>query len=215
MLPKLVIFDVDGTLLDTEARWKEAWGAIGNQYNAPELGMDLFYKLIGKSGKEELLFIENYLTERNLPISILSEATAYCLQLLNEHIDVKPGVFEFLNHLKSLKIPMGVATATNRDATIERLTRCGLIDYFDYILCGDQVTKRKPHPETYLKVLDYFNINPKDTLVLEDSLVGVEAAYRAGTSCIMIPDLIAPTQKQIEQTIAIVKTMHEVIPMIG
>ena len=67
---------------------------------------------------------------------------------------------------------MGVATATNRDATIERLTRCGLIDYFDYILCGDQVTKRKPHPETYLKVLDYFNINPKDTLVLEDSLVG-------------------------------------------
>ena len=215
MLPKLVIFDVDGTLLDTEARWKEAWGAIGNQYNAPELGMDLFYKLIGKSGKEELLFIENYLNERNLPISILSEATAYGLQLLNEHIDVKPGVFEFLNHLKSLKIPMGVATATNRDATIERLTRCGLIDYFDYILCGDQVTKRKPHPETYLKVLDYFDIDPKETLVLEDSLVGVEAAYRAGTACIMIPDLIAPTQKQIEQTIAIVKTMHEVIPMIG
>ena len=215
MLPKLVIFDVDGTLLDTEARWKEAWGAIGNQYNAPELGMDLFYKLIGKSGKEELLFIENYLNERNLPISILSEATAYGLQLLNEHIDVKPGVFEFLNHLKSLKIPMGVATATNRDATIERLTRCGLIDYFDYILCGDQVTKRKPHPETYLKVLDYFNIDPKETLVLEDSLVGVEAAYRAGTACIMIPDLIAPTQKQSVQTIAIVKTMHEVIPMIG
>lgn len=215
MLPKLVIFDVDGTLLDTEARWKEAWGAIGNQYNAPELGMDLFYKLIGKSGKEELLFIENYLNERNLPISILSEATAYGLQLLNEHIDVKPGVFEFLNHLKSLKIPMGVATATNRDATIERLTRCGLIDYFDYILCGDQVTKRKPHPETYLKVLDYFDIDPKETLVLEDSLVGVEAAYRAGTACIMIPDLIAPTQKQIDQTIAIVETMHEVIPMIG
>lgn len=215
MLPKLVIFDVDGTLLDTEARWKEAWGAIGNQYNAPELGMELFYKLIGKSGKEELLFIENYLNERNLPISILSEATAYGLQLLNEHIDVKPGVFELLNYLKSLKIPMGVATATNRDATIERLTRCGLIDYFDYILCGDQVTKRKPHPETYLKVLDYFNIDPKETLVLEDSLVGVEAAYRAGTACIMIPDLIAPTQKQSEQTIAIVKTMHEVIPMIG
>ena len=59
MRPQLVIFDVDGTLLDTEARWKEAWEIIGNKYNAPELGVDLFYKLIGKSGKEELLFIES------------------------------------------------------------------------------------------------------------------------------------------------------------
>ena len=214
MRPQLVIFDVDGTLLDTEARWKEAWETIGNKYNAPELGVDLFYKLIGKSGKEELLFIENYLNERNLPNSILNEATAYGLQLLSEHIDVKPGVYEFLNHLKSLNIPMGVATATNRDATIERLTRCGLIDYFDYILCGDQVTKRKPHPETYLKVLDYFKVDSKQTLVLEDSLVGVEAAYRSGTMCIMIPDLIPPTNEQENQTIAIVKTMHEVISMI-
>ena len=89
-----------------------------------------------------------------------------------------------------------------------------LKDYFDYILCGDQVTKRKPHPETYLKVLDYFKVDSKQTLVLEDSLVGVEAAYRAGTMCIMIPDLIAPTKKQENQTIAIVKTMHEVISMI-
>ena len=144
----------------------------------------------------------------------MNEATAYGLQLLGEHIDVKPGVFEFLNHLKSLNIPMGVATATNRDATIERLTRCGLIDYFDYILCGDQGTKRKPHIDRYLKVLDYFKVDSKQTLVLEDSLVDVEAAYCAGTMCIMIPDLIAPTNEQENQTIAIVKTMHEVISMI-
>lgn len=214
MRPQLVIFDVDGTLLDTEARWKEAWETIGNKYNAPELGVDLFYQLIGKSGKEEHLFIENYLSQRNLPNSILSETTAYGLQLLSEHIDVKPGVFEFLNHLKSLNIPMGVATATNRDATIERLTRCGLIDYFEYMLCGDQVTKRKPHPETYLKVLEHFNMDAKNALVLEDSLVGVEAAYRAGIPCVMVPDLIMPTKTQEDQAIAIVETLNEVISMI-
>ena len=215
MRPQLVIFDVDGTLLDTEARWKEAWETIGAKYNAPELGTDLFYKLIGKSGKEELLFIENYLNERNLPTSILNEATAYGLQLLSERIDVKPGVFEFLDYLKQQHIPIAVATATNRDATIERLTRCGLISYFDYILCGDQVKNRKPHPETYLKVLAHFNMNPKNTLVLEDSLVGVEAAYKAGTICIMIPDLIAATPTQETQTFAIVETMHDVLKMMG
>ena len=215
MKPQLVIFDVDGTLLDTEARWKEAWETIGSKYNVPELGTDLFYKLIGKSGKEEILFIENYLNERYLPTAILNEATSYGLQLLSEHIDVKPGTFELLNKLKELNIPMGVATATNKEQTMERLTRCGLIDYFDYILCGDQVTKRKPDPETYLKVLDYFKMEASKALVLEDSLVGVEAAYRAGIPCIMIPDLIAPTQTQYDQTIAILKTMHEVVSMMG
>ena len=215
MKPKVVIFDVDGTLLDTEARWKEAWETVGNKYNAPELGTDLFYKLIGKSGKEEISFIENYLTERQLPLSILDEATSYGVQLLNEHIDVKPGVVKFLDKIKTLNIPMGVATATRRDWTMERLTRCGLIHYFDYILCGDEVTQRKPHPETYLKVLEHFHVDGKDALVLEDSLVGVEAAYRAGTRCVMIPDLIPPTQTQIDQAIAIVKSMDDVLEMVG
>ena len=90
-----------------------------------------------------------------------------------------------------------------------------ILSYFDYILCGDQVKNRKPHPETYLKVLAHFNMNPKNTLVLEDSLVGVEAAYKAGTICIMIPDLIAATPTQETQTFAIVETMHDVLKMMG
>lgn len=211
----LVIFDVDGTLLNTEARWQEAWATIGEKYGVPDLGVTLFLKCVGKSGKEEIEFIENFLKERNLPNTILKEANAYGLQLLNEHIDVKPGAIELLNHIKSLNIPMGVATATRRDWTIERLTRCGLIDYFDYILCGDEVTKRKPNPESYLKVLQHFNVEANKALVLEDSLTGVEAAYRAHIPCIMIPDLVAPTEVQEKQTIAIVKTLHEVIEMMN
>jgi len=215
MLPKLVIFDVDGTLLDTEARWQEAWEVIGNKHGVPNLGVDLFLKCVGKSGKEEQLFIQNYLKQAGAPENILQEANAYGLQLLEERIDVKPGAFELLDQLKALNIKLGVATATRKEWTIERLIRCGLIDYFDYILCGDQVTKRKPDPETYLKVLEYFNIDAKDALVLEDSLVGVEAAYRAGIPCIMIPDLVPAGEKQEKEAIAILKTLHDVVPMIG
>lgn len=211
----LVVFDVDGTLLNTEARWQEAWATIGEKYGVPDLGVTLFLKCVGKSGKEEIEFIENFLEERNLPNTILKEANTYGLQLLNEHIDVKPGAIELLNHIKTLEIPMGVATATRRDWTIERLTRCGLIDYFDYILCGDEVTKRKPNPESYLKILQHFNVEANNALVLEDSLTGVEAAYRANIPCVMIPDLVPPTEVQVKQTIAIVETLHEVIDMIN
>lgn len=214
MLPKLVIFDVDGTLLDTEARWQEAWEVVGKQYGVSDLGTTLFLKCVGKSGKEEINFIKNFLKEAGVPETILQEANAYGLKLLAERIDVKPGAFELLDKLKTLNIQLGVATATRREWTMERLTRCGLIDYFDYILCGDQVTKRKPDPETYLKVLDYFKVEAKDALVLEDSIVGVEAAYRAQIPCIMIPDLVPASKKQEEQAIAIVETLHEVVAMI-
>ena len=88
MLPKLVIFDVDGTLLDTEARWQEAWEVIGNKHGVPNLGIDLFLKCVGKSGKEEQLFIQNYLKEAGAPENILQEANAYGLQLLSDRIDV-------------------------------------------------------------------------------------------------------------------------------
>lgn len=214
MKPKLVIFDVDGTLLDTEARWQEAWEVIGNKHGVPDLGTTLFLKCVGKSGKEEIEFIENFLKEAGVPLTILDEANAYGLKLLSERIDVKPGAFELLNLLKEKGIPMGVATATRKEWTMERLTRCGLIEYFDYILCGDEVTKRKPDPETYLKVLDYFKIAPKDALVLEDSIVGVEAAYRGDIPCIMIPDLIPASKTQYNQTIAVVDTLHDVVAMI-
>lgn len=214
MIPKLVIFDVDGTLLDTEARWQEAWKFVGNKYGVEDLGTTLFLKCVGKSGQEEIDLIKDFLNKVGAPESIMQEATEYGLELLAQRIDVKPGAFELLDYIKDKKIPLAVATATRKEWTMERLTRCGLIEYFDYILCGDQVSKRKPNPETYTKVLEHFNIEAKDALVIEDSSVGVEAAYRANIPCVMISDLIKPTEKQENETIAIFNTLNEVIKLI-
>ena len=101
-----------------------------------------------------------------------------------------------------------------RALTIERLTRLHLIDRFDYLLCGDEVNERKPNPEIYQKVLKHFDFSPQDALVLEDSFVGVEAAYRAHIPCIMIPDLLPPQSKQKEETVAIVSSLKDVILLI-
>ena len=214
MHPSLVIFDVDGLMLDTEARWQLAWQEVGERYGIHNLGETTFLKCVGRNGKEVEDIVNDELLQYGNPKEILDEARVYGLKLLNEHIDLKPGIKELLDHLEKLKIPRAVATATDRELTIERLTRLNIINYFDYLLCGDEVVLRKPNPEIYLKVIEHFNVESQDALVLEDSLVGVEAAYRAHIPCIMVPDLIPPEEKQKQEAIKIVSSLHDVIDLI-
>lgn len=109
-----------------------------------------------------------------------------------------------LHHIKK-----AVATTTRRELTEERLKRVGVYDRFDYVLCGDEVINRKPDPEIYLSVLKKMDTDARNALVLEDSVVGVEAAYRAGIDCIQVPDIIAPTDVQKKQTVYTAKDLME------
>ncbi len=213
--PKLVIFDVDGLMLDTESQWQKAWQEVGEKHGIQDLGTTTFLKCVGRTGKEvddiikeDLGHIENY-------EKILDEIRCYGRQLLDAHIDVKPGVYEILDYLKEKNFKIAVATATAKELTYERLSRLYLLDYFDYVLCGSEVQNKKPNPEIYIKVIQHFQIDSTDALVLEDSVVGVEAAYRAHIPCIMIPDLIPGSDKQRNETIAIVSSLYDVMDMLG
>lgn len=215
MKPKLIIFDVDGLMLDTEARWQEAWQIVGEKHQIEDLGKEVFLKCVGRSGKIVEDTVKEELAGMNVDATnILEECRALGAKLLDERIDAKPGIYELLNVLDEMGIQKAVATTTMRALTIERLTRLHLIDRFDYLLCGDEVNERKPNPEIYQKVLKHFDFSPQDALVLEDSFVGVEAAYRAHIPCIMIPDLLPPQSKQKEETVAIVSSLKDVILLI-
>ena len=155
---ELVVFDVDGLMLDTESVWKEAFDQAGDKYGIQNMGSTLFPKL----------------------------------DFLDAH------------HIKK-----AVATTTRRELTEERLKRVGVYDRFDYVLCGDEVINRKPDPEIYLSVLKKMDTDARNALVLEDSVVGVEAAYRAGIDCIQVPDIIAPTDVQKKQTVYTAKDLME------
>ncbi|MCD7950976.1 MAG: HAD family phosphatase [Erysipelotrichaceae bacterium] len=212
--PKLVIFDVDGLMLDTESQWQKAWQEVGEKHGIQDLGTTTFLKCVGRTGKEvddiikeDLGHIENY-------EAILDEIRCYGRQLLDAHIDAKPGVYEILDYLKDKKYKIAVATATTKDLTYERLSRLHLLDYFDYVLCGSEVQNKKPNPEIYIKVIEHFQIDSTDALVLEDSIVGVEAAYRAHIPCIMVPDLNPAGNKQRNETIAIVTSLYDVIDIL-
>ena len=205
---ELVVFDVDGLMLDTESVWKEAFDKAGNKYGIPGLGDTLFPSLIGKRLEDEQELLD-HLLPGDIQESLLNDWRQMGLSSLEKEVPVKPALYEMLDFLEQHHIKKAVATTTRRELTEERLKKIGVYNRFDYVLCGDEVTKRKPDPEIYLSVLHKMNTKAENAIVLEDSSVGVEAAYRAGIDCIQVPDLIAPTEVQEKQTICIVKDLME------
>lgn len=205
---ELVIFDVDGLMIDTESVWKNAFDKAGDKYGIPNLGDTLFPSLIGKRLEDEQELLDRLLPS-DIQNQLINEWRQIGLGSLEREVPVKPGLYEMLDYLEQHHIKMAVATTTRRDLTEQRLKKIRVYDRFDYVLCGDEVTKRKPDPEIYLNVLKKMNTKAENTIVLEDSSVGVEAAYRAGIDCVQVPDLIAPTEVQEKQTICIVKDLME------
>lgn len=205
---ELVIFDVDGLMIDTESVWKNAFDKAGDKYGISNLGDTLFPSLTGKRLEDEQELLDRLLPS-DIQDKLLNEWRQIGLSSLANKVPVKPGLYEMLDFLEQHHIKMAVATTTRRDLTEQRLKKIGVYDCFEYVLCGDEVTKRKPNPEIYLSVLKRMDTDARNALVLEDSVVGVEAAYRAGIDCIQVPDLIAPTEVQKEQTICIVKDLME------
>ena len=205
---ELVAFDVDGLMIDTESVWKNAFDKAGDKYGIPNLGDTLFPSLIGKRLEDEQELLDRLLPS-DIQNQLINEWRQIGLGSLEREVPVKPGLYEMLDYLEQHHIKMAVATTTRRELTEQRLKKIGVYDRFDYVLCGDEVTKRKPDPEIYLSVLHKMNTKAENAIALEDSSVGVEAAYRAGIDCIQVPDLIAPTEVQEKQTICIVKDLME------
>lgn len=205
---ELVVFDVDGLMLDTESVWKEAFDKAGNKYGIPGLGDTLFPSLIGKRLEDEQELLDRLLPG-DIQESLLNDWRQMGLSSLEKEVPVKPGLNEILDFLDAHHIKKAVATTTRRELTEERLRKIGVYDRFDYVLCGDEVINRKPDPEIYLSVLKKMDTDARNALVLEDSVVGVEAAYRAGIDCIQVPDIIAPTDVQKKQTIYTAKDLME------
>ena len=207
---KLVIFDVDGLLLDTERVWQDVWYDTARDFGIDDWKREDFLNVVGRSGQP--LQGEggiNAATEEFMKV-----ARQHGVERLERELTAKPGAVELLNCIKKAGLPCAVATATSRSLTEERLTRLQLIQYFDYICCGDEVVERKPSPEAYLKVLAKMNTAPEDALVFEDSKVGVQAAWNARIPVIMVPDLMPPTEVQKRQAIKIIASLSEAVPII-
>lgn len=185
---KLVIFDVDGTLVDSESVYvKAALKNIEvNHYNIP---MSAIMGIIGQNRVAGRKLIESTQDDSFNYDKYIKDFEKIRNQILeNEPYKLKKG--NILNYCKKHNIKMAIATSTARDKQSKVLTELGIIDYFDYMVFGDEINNSKPAPDIYLKVYEHYNIDKDEMIIYEDSKNGILSAHNAGIRVVYIKDIV-------------------------
>ncbi len=183
---KLVIFDYDGLMVNSEHVVFAAEKEQFQKYNK-ELTWEYFCESIGVPVADAL---KMYMKDHNLPVvfeEFLSERNAYVAKYLESNLALMPGLLSLIKSVKEKGVTMAIATSGKRDYINWGLQKFAISDYFKTVICIDDVERGKPHPDLFLKVLEKESIKPEETIILEDSLHGIEAAYRANIFSIAVP----------------------------
>jgi HAD superfamily hydrolase (TIGR01509 family) len=210
MRPDLVIFDMDGLMFDTETVSYSAWKQAGNKYGY-DINKDIFMKILGTN----IEYIKNIYRENfgeDFPLEeIINERNLLAEKIVDDNgLRVKDGLYQLLEHLKKLNIKRAVATSTSRERAMKLLQLAEIDKSFDYIICGDEVTKSKPEPEIFLKVAEKLGCSPEKSVVLEDSRWGIQAAKNAGMIPIMVPDMLEPDEEILNLIYKKVNSLHDI-----
>lgn len=191
----LFIFDMDGLLFDTETIYMEYGREIleNMDYNISD---ELLERTIGLTNEETKKI---YLTEygKNFPYDEISlKIYNYIIERGSKgEIPLMKGAQELLKYLfkKGKKIVLGTSSDSLMANTL--LESKGIKKYFSHIVTSNDVERGKPDPEVFLRGAGKLNINPSKTIVFEDSINGIKAAYVAGMLPIMIPNKINSTEE--------------------
>ena len=188
-----VVFDVDGTLLDSERLMHRVWKDVGAEMGWPQPGED-YLEFVG-NGRSVIFEKMIAFYGPDFPKEEFLRRCGHRLQAqMEQHgVPLKPGVRELLDFLKAKGIPMALATSTAMVRTRPRMEMAGLSDYFQAMITGDQLERGKPHPDIYLTACAALGTDPRHTLAVEDSRNGILSASAAGMPVAMIPDMIPPT----------------------
>ena len=177
-----MIFDLDGVIVDTAKYHFIAWKHIANK-----LGFDFTEahneQLKGVSRVRSLdliLDLSGQTIETEEKERLLIEKNEHYLSLISDmgQSEILPGILELLKYLKEQNIPFSLGSASKNARLI--LKTLNLLDLFDAIVDGNDVTNAKPDPEVFLRAAERLNLKAEQCIVVEDAVAGVDAANNAG-----------------------------------
>ncbi|MBN1896357.1 MAG: HAD family phosphatase [Candidatus Aenigmarchaeota archaeon] len=181
------VFDLDGTLTDTEKLQFEGWSEVLRDIEVV-LDKNKYFKYAGKTGTiVDRELIEDHCLDME-PGTLKMRKEKLLIEWLNSRsIELMPYALEAVAFFRNKSIPVAVATGAPIEQVTPKLTRTGLKDMFDAVVTRSDVKNGKPHPETYLKACKLIGIKPEKCVAFEDTLGGAKSAKDAGLICVAIP----------------------------
>lgn len=181
---RAILVDLDGTLADTSKV-----NYLAYEYAVTQFGYHIDYEYFKKNcnGKHYLEFLPSLTTDDRKTLEDIHQLkmNAYAGYLGEAKVnDELVGILQIARALtdknENRRCKIGLVTTASRTNTMELLQKYGLTDLFDVILTQEDVEKKKPDPEGYIKAMCALKVSPEKTLIFEDSGAGVEAAKRSG-----------------------------------
>tara|TARA_B100000945_G_scaffold141290_1_gene113230 strand:- start:63 stop:641 length:579 start_codon:yes stop_codon:yes gene_type:complete len=191
MNPEGLIFDCDGTLVDTMPIHFKAWSITTKKYGLifPE---DRFYALGGVSPFEVLRILSSEQGVEVDPEAVTREKESRYMELIAEAEEI-PEVIQIVRENHG-KIPMAVASGGTHETVEGILNHCGIRHYFDAIVTSEDVKNPKPAPDTFLEAARRINVAPEKCRAYEDADMGMKAIHAAGMDAVDIRDMLATSQ---------------------
>ena len=188
-LPAAVLWDMDGTLVDTEPYWIAAEHEIVEEHGGT-WSEEFAHQLVGNDLLVSAAFIKDNSAVEWEPERIVEELLVRVIARVREHVPWRPGARELLEALRAQGVPSALVTMSWRslaDAVLEALPE----GTFAVVVTGDEVEHGKPHPEPYRAAARRLGVSPQDCVAIEDSPTGVRSAVAAGVPTLAVPHVVA------------------------
>ena len=177
-----LIFDMDGTLVDSMPLHLDAWEAASAEFGLPfdraqlnEYGGIPTRKIVAMLAEQHGLAIDVEAFARR-------KIALYLAQI--DRVSVFPAMWELVKRCHG-KVPMGIGTGSSREHATHILRNTGLDAFIPVLVSADDVTNHKPHPDTFLRVAELLGANPANCLVFEDTPIGIQAGKAGGMATLL------------------------------
>lgn len=187
--PMAVLWDMDGTLIDSEPYWLLSEARLANQYGGSWSEED-GKQLIGSNLYQSSDFLKDRFGIDDMSTqAVIDRLTEEVIDQLRTKLPWRPGALELLLDLKKASVKTALVTMSMRSMALAVTEQ---IDFpaFDVVVAGDDVVHGKPHPEPYLKAAELLGVPANMCIALEDSPTGLASAEAAGCHAIGIPNII-------------------------